>query len=272
MIASTLMFACCLLVEQPDADPRAMLDRCCTYYRGLPGFSVTLSYTPPATPVVPPGMTQEHRLDFSGAKPDKIRITQHIPGIGEMDIIGDGQSLIMSLPAQNVFSRHAAPTSMPQARREIQLGGAVDGMSDLCFNLLESDPAAALLADSQRLTREGTTTIGEITCDILRLHPRKSEFVPEGMSVDLLIAQREQPWILGYNINLPAMEERGIPEPDVIEIRARDWKIVEENAKTFAFTPGEAVQVESLSEELRKQAHRTTPPPPADVTPPGVTP
>jgi hypothetical protein len=271
MLISMLILACTVATDAAPADPRSIFDRCCTHYGELSGFAVTLQYTPPATPLVGPDMAQQHRLDFSGAKPDKVRITQHIPGPGAMHIISDGRQLVMALPARNIFSRHAAPADMEQARREIPLGGAVDGMSELCFSLLASDPSAALMADSQRLSHEGTTTLGEATCDVIRLHPKPSDFVPEGMFVDLLIARGEHPWVLGYDLNLPAMPERGMPRPAVIEIRARDWKAIDAESDAFAFAVGESKQVDSVIEVLRSQA-QPAPPPPADITPPGTTP
>ena len=271
MLISMLILACTVATDAAPANPQSIFDRCCTHYRELSGFSVTLQYTPPATPLVGPDMAQEHRLDFSAVKPDKVSITQHLPGLGAMHIMSDGQQLIMALPTRNIHSRHAAPDDLEQARREIQLGGAVNGMSDLCFSLVASDPRVSLLADAQRLSHEGTSTLGETMCDVIRLHPRQSEFVPEGMHVDLLIAQGEHPWVLGYDLNLPAMPERGMPQPAVIEIRARDWKTLDAEADAFTFESGESKQVDSVVKELRRQ-QQSAPPPPADITPPGTTP
>ena len=273
LTAVILAFGIAAAPAAVEADSESIFKRCCAHYSALPGFSVTLEYTPPATPLVGPDMAQKHRLDFRGAKPNKISITQHIPGVGAMDIISDGHRLVMSLPARTMFSRHAAPEDMEQARREIPLGGAVDGMSDLCFNLLATDPALALLADAQRMASGGSTTIDDATCDIVRLHPNTSPYAPPGMSIDLLIAQGQEPWILGYDLNLPALPERGMPNDTTIEIRAREWKPLDADAEVFTFTADDAVEVESVVKELRKQAGPPAPPPPVhEIAPPGTTP
>ncbi len=121
-----------------------------------------------------------------------------------------------------------------------------DRFADALRVIGRTDPTPALLADVQRLTSGGTVTIDGTTCDIVRMHPSPSPFAPSGMTIDLLIAQGEQPWVLGYDLNLPAMPERGMPDTTTIEIRATGWKVLDPDAAVFTFSPADAAEVEDV--------------------------
>jgi len=251
----TTALALSTIIAAPTIAPEAQptLEKVMTFYKGLPGASMTLTLKE-----LMPGMGDQVST-MAAFKPNMYKLTQDMgmPGMGSIELISNGTNTWSTETKSKIYSESTASTGFSDSPELNLLLAGTPG--EFFFSLLSPDPEETFLSGIDRVSSNGAVEVDGTTYDSFTLHTEPTEDLPSAMEIQITVEQGEKPWVHRARMPLPKDLTGGL---DVtLEFQASKWKAVDAALPEFTYTPAaDQTKVDDLFAALMDSAAETAAP------------
>jgi thiol-disulfide isomerase/thioredoxin len=251
----TTALALSTIIAAPTIAPEAQptLEKVMTFYKGLPGASMTLTLKE-----LMPGMGDQVST-MAAFKPNMYKLTQDMgmPGMGSIELISNGTNTWSTETKSKIYSESTASTGFADSPELNLLLAGTPG--EFFFSLLSPDPEETFLSGIDRVSSNGAVEVDGTTYDSFTLHTEPTEDLPSAMEIQITVEQGEKPWVHRARMPLPKDLTGGL---DVtLEFQASKWNAVDAALPEFTYTPtADQTKVDDLFAALMDSAAETAAP------------